>query len=674
MRISQIEMAGFRGIKDKLTLEVPAGFLVISGQNGTGKSTICDAIEYAITGTISRPGSRAEKGETIDDYIWWRGPGQASAHYASIDIQTDDGKKFQLKRTPNGLHGIKQDEISSLICSNPNKQKYLEQLGLTSIFRAESIAQLSLDLPEADRFSFVCAAIGTDDLEQMESKLRTIHATVKERENAIEKDYFRARESVTAISAQLSEARAESARAIDTEAAEQRLREEITLEAAKSEQILTEARKIIAELRLQESLLKTHIEDFRSIAKQAAETKTAAYIEHHAALELSLSTKQSERRQLETQLTTTRTRISEANQEGTADLLLLAELGRRIGLQEGHCPLCGSRFNPEEYATHLAETERIARQKSGVLAGLVIQEKTLQSQITISDREISELLYQIERSKSLVITIEERSSKLKESVGQLGVETFTEEAILEASEALGSKAQNIEKDVRLLYASGSFARVSELEQLLSATRERSDRIADELSRTKVLSESLREAIAVTQRTSGEIVDERLAALSPLLSELYTRLRPHVDWQEVAYHIRGDVKRFLSLRVGDNLNPRFMFSSGQRRVVGLAFLLSVHLTRSWCNLRSLVLDDPVQHIDDFRALHLVELLTGIRRIGQQIICTVEDPSLAELLVRRLRSSDEYLGSQIELQYSAGTGIGVKAQKTIRPFPRQILLSA
>jgi ABC-type cobalamin/Fe3+-siderophores transport system ATPase subunit len=49
----------------------------------------------------------------------------------------------------------------------------------------------------------------------------------------------------------------------------------------------------------------------------------------------------------------------------------------------------------------------------------------------------------------------------------------------------------------------------------------------------------------------------------------------------------------------------------------------------------VLDDPVQHIDDFRALHLVEVLSAIRQTGKQVICSVEDEDLAALLARRLR---------------------------------------
>ena len=43
---------------------------------------------------------------------------------------------------------------------------------------------------------------------------------------------------------------------------------------------------------------------------------------------------------------------------------------------------------------------------------------------------------------------------------------------------------------------------------------------------------------------------------------------------------------------DVQNPSFVFSSGQRRTAGLAFLIAIFLSRSWCKLKTLVLDDPV----------------------------------------------------------------------------------
>ena len=173
--------------------------------------------------------------------------------------------------------------------------------------------------------------------------------------------------------------------------------------------------------------------------------------------------------------------------------------------------------------------------------------------------------------------------------------------------------------------------------------------------------------------SGEIVDERLAQISPLLNELYQRLRPHFDWRSIEYSIRGDVRRFLSLRVGDGLNPQFVFSSGQRRAAGLAFLLSVHLARAWTSWRTLLMDDPVQHIDDFRALHLIEVLAALRLGGRQIICAVEDEALAELLCRRLLSTSESVGRRYDLDIGPTGATTVVLETEVPPMPTGVLRS-
>lgn len=130
---------------------------------------------------------------------------------------------------------------------------------------------------------------------------------------------------------------------------------------------------------------------------------------------------------------------------------------------------------------------------------------------------------------------------------------------------------------------------------------------------------------------------------------------------------------LSLEVGDGLNPSFMFSSGQRRTAGLAFLLAIHLSRSWCRLDSLILDDPVQHVDDYRALHLAEVLAAIRRTGRQVICTVEDPALVGLLARRLRCEASSPGAIVRLKYEAGLGSSVAEQREVSPFAQAVLVS-
>lgn len=130
--------------------------------------------------------------------------------------------------------------------------------------------------------------------------------------------------------------------------------------------------------------------------------------------------------------------------------------------------------------------------------------------------------------------------------------------------------------------------------------------------------------------------------------------------------------FLSLKVGAGLNPQFVFSSGQRRAAGLAFLLSVHLARAWTPLRTLLLDDPVQHIDDFRALQLVKVLAALRQDDRQIVCAVEDSSLADLLCRRLVSTHLQDGRQIEIDVNSEGSANLLTVRDVPPMPSGVLL--
>ncbi|HYG07306.1 MAG TPA: hypothetical protein VD865_13005 [Stenotrophomonas sp.] len=168
---------------------------------------------------------------------------------------------------------------------------------------------------------------------------------------------------------------------------------------------------------------------------------------------------------------------------------------------------------------------------------------------------------------------------------------------------------------------------SRAKERLAAAQERAGRARKAEATAQALHDAAR-------RAAGETLDRRLDRVLPLMSELYRRLRPHPVWRDIEYSIRGDVRKFLKLKVGDELNPQFLFSSGQRRATGLAFLLSVNLSLAWSRWRTVMLDDPVQHVDDFRTVHLAELAAQLVSEGRQIVCAVEDAALAELLCRRL----------------------------------------
>jgi len=168
--------------------------------------------------------------------------------------------------------------------------------------------------------------------------------------------------------------------------------------------------------------------------------------------------------------------------------------------------------------------------------------------------------------------------------------------------------------------------------------------------------------------------EQFDTVMPLLKELYRRLRPHAEWVDVESDFGGRIRGSLNFTVGNGHNVQFLFSSGQRRAAGLAFLLAIHLSRRWCRWNTLLLDDPVQHIDDYRALNLVEVLAAIRRTGRQVIIAVEDTALADLLCRRLRSSIGEIGRRFELQTSKQGAAEIANMEDIYPMPREVLRPA
>jgi len=93
---------------------------------------------------------------------------------------------------------------------------------------------------------------------------------------------------------------------------------------------------------------------------------------------------------------------------------------------------------------------------------------------------------------------------------------------------------------------------------------------------------------------------------------------------------------LAQALQNDLNPQFLFSNGQRRATGLALLLSIHLFLAWSRWRTILLDDPVQHVDDFRTVNLAEVLAQLVASGRQLIVAVEDAAFADLLCRCCRS--------------------------------------
>src|SRR5258707_604537 len=102
MKLEFVEISGFRGFCDKTRFEFPTGFAVFSGRNGAGKSTVLDAVDFALTGTIDKFSVKTARGGGLEEHLWWVGDGTPGAHYVAVGFADGDAKPFTVTRSREG--------------------------------------------------------------------------------------------------------------------------------------------------------------------------------------------------------------------------------------------------------------------------------------------------------------------------------------------------------------------------------------------------------------------------------------------------------------------------------------------------------------------------------------------------------------------------------------------
>ena len=684
MRLAYVQAEGFRGFRDRLRVDIPPGFAVIVGPNGVGKSSLCDAVEFAFTGTIRGASAHTERRERIDDYLWWRGTpaSDAISYHVEIGLILPEGERVTVRRTATHLtvnpHGSLDELIvkPGSLLDNP-----LQRLCQTAILRDEDITTLSVDLGETHRFEFVRDALGASDFRTFARRANQLKDRLSPRRSAAwaERDRHQAR--IVELTTRLSEARARAAEGQALSQAEAILKKHLDAPAVDAADLLAKAQGALARRRQRLDVLRRIYKRVAEISSHLQEFKTQEHLELADRLESSLATALDAAHTAATQSTRCQAELKQARATSPPldSFAQLIEQGRHVGLRDGACPLCGTPQTAEDFTRHLTHLLEALTAADARLAALSRENGDATRMLTEATRQVEELRA---RLTSFTGRHDELTAQLRRIVAELDAfgETVPADVTL-ASEhfthritLLESEVSEIDGALALLMASQATAQVVELEREVTAVREQLAAAEKALLRVVRAQGDVEAGIRTIKRVQGELVDEQLAALSPLFVELYERLRPHVDWRNIRYRLRGDVRRMLSLDVGSGLNPSFIFSSGQRRAAGLAFLIAIFLSRGWCKLNTLILDDPVQHIDDYRALHLTEVLAAVRRTGYQVVCTMEDAALAELLGRRLRGDADDWGSIVELCYRPGEGSRVAHLRRLAPFASRVLVAS
>lgn len=676
MRFSYVEVAGFRGFKDVTRFDFPPGFVVLTGRNGAGKSTVLDAIDYAFTGTINKYAVKGAKGGGLDSHIWWVGDGAPAAQYVEVGLVTQDGQTLKVVRSRDrGLQTPIHDVANYLCAPGMAERDWQHTFVQTTLIRDETLSGLSLDLPEQARFEAVRAAIGGlagPDYSGRTTELNKAALAAKRAQDAKLADAQA--ELGRALSA-LTEARSITERQADVSEAEQIIQRIASDVAAPGRKRSEALRRRVAERKQSTSvLMDAFIQTEKSVAAERLFTSDEGVAD---SLALAARTEA-----LEQELSGAFAALKSAQQAAAAEreadafaahMIALLQHGEAIGLVDGHCPLCDAVRSDPEFANGI-EVARARMQAGGEAAARAADTLTkaeaavrlAEQELAAAKRALEELDDRRARSAQALASARAVFERHGISVGSMAPEQLRS-LLLKRQE----ETAQLEHALFVLEASGAHDRVTALEARVGQLR---DNVEEESLRATTAERAVEAAKQIDNAAKGvanQILTEQFDTVMPLLKELYQRLRPHTDWREIEIDFGGEVRASLNFTVGNGRNPQFLFSSGQRRAAGLAFMLAIHLSRPWCLLQSLLLDDPVQHIDDYRALNLVEVLAAIRRTGRQIIIAVEDPALADLLCRRLRSAPEEIGRRFDLSFGPSGSAIIDGTADVRPLPQEVL---
>ena len=201
MRLAYIDLCGFRGYRSPVHVELADEFTIVDGRNGVGKSTLFDAVEFALTGSLSKYRGEKAAGESVADYIWWAGDGPPPVdRYVEVGFIEGD-QVFHVRRTQLAeVDAAKSVQLLEMLCdSSLAPASALEHLCAAAIIRDEHITTLSLDLKEADRYVLLRDTLGANNADEWIQRGAQLVALAKQRVLATQQDVLSANAEVSAV-------------------------------------------------------------------------------------------------------------------------------------------------------------------------------------------------------------------------------------------------------------------------------------------------------------------------------------------------------------------------------------------------------------------------------------------------------------------------------------------
>ncbi len=714
MKLLSLELSGFRGFPITRVIDLNADAVVIVGANGHGKTSMFDAILWALSGRIPR--LQNDDSRLVSMYSE---SGQARV---AVTLRENSGRTFTITRSFDGAEGRISLENSTRMMQGPAAEGAIIDLlwpdAANAADPAEALAAvltrsvyLQQDLirqfvesaTDQERFAAVSEMVGAGRVTELQASLERSKKAWSTTTNQRSEEARALRERLALLEARLATVSEDASRASAVVTAQEweewwsAVQEQVStirrVEPNARDASLAigaaikelDARSHSTERRLQtlsalqEELSITHdplpnIENLRSslvLARQASESARQQVADE------------------QTRLAEVR-RQQSVLQDQAAQLRALATIAlQHLG---EHCPVCAQTYDRDETRERLEALVNNAPTIATVRSGADTLPQLL-SNFSAKEKNVSEAELAVRSAEQQVARAQANLELRTRRIAELGL-------LASSSETLRSVVGKAAADSKALLA--QFALLLSTGESLALRLGQTSNVAigEELRReAEALRHDLAEremAIAARNRTgdeaqgiiealreaSSKVVEQRLTEISPLLQSTYARIDPHPAFRFVSLLTRvirgkGHLATVISdpTENKDSDSPASVLSSSQLNALAVSVFLSLNLGITTPPLAAAMLDDPLQSLDDINLLGLVDLLRRSKD-RRQLLVSTHDARFGALLARKLRPStpgQRTIVIELEGWSRRGPNVAVREIKS-DPVPLRLVSTA
>ncbi len=701
MRLEKLTISGFRGFHEEREVSLSANVVILQGPNGSGKTSLIDAIQWLLLGDVARfQDGVLKKGEDYISNRYASGP-----PFVAADLSGPQGPVRVSRRGLGEAMQVQVDAADDLRLVGDQAQRWLDdamgaqasELDSTELLRRHLLQQDDMrEFLQADtneRYEFVASLTGMEHLTALDNQLTSELKAARKASRELE-------DKVEAAETALSAAR------VDREESRQLLEERtapVSLERARTrgvallgidDESLRDTEALVDALSARSDEILEALEQWaelerrlRLAGKESRDPRSdeADLIELRSQVEV-----------LADQSAQARKRLVTA-EEGLAAAKLTADKAQQLAVLaldqvEGSCPVCGQEHDHEATLSRLMrllETSPELTEETEAVDSGRLEVADIATKQTDAARELAELetaVHQRAEAEQTVEQLTDESKAARESLEKLipPVKQGTNELEKMAGDRrheIGSVLLELRRGVDGELSNRRAARrVSVLEEQFDEQRKN----CEELQRALGVEQTrVKSAEEVRKKLGGQlnsVMSEVANGSTYLINEIYRRLDVHPTFQEFGFHTQrhretGHLRPWVyDRRRRKEGNALHVLSAAQLNSLAICLFLALNL-ESRTNLRTAILDDPVQSLDDVNLLSLADVLRTVRA-ERQVIVSTHDETLAALLIRKLRplqAGDATMVVTIDQWGEAGPRVRAESREHARLEPELELLA-